>query len=693
MPSGSPVTGTAGRVHRADIQALRAVAVTSVLLYHLWPNRLPGGFTGVDVFFVISGFLIAGHMMAEVERTGRLRVGAFWARRARRLLPAALLTLLAVAAATAIWVPRARWEQFYGEVLASTLYVQNWRLARDAVDYLAATNDPSAVQHYWSLSAEEQFYVLLPLLLLGCLLVARVLRRPVRTVAALALVLVTAASFVHAMTLTASSPGVAYFSTFTRVWEFTAGALLALAADRLPRRARTAVVTTGLVLVAGSVLLVDGDLPFPGPWAAVAVTGTVLAIAGGSGTYLDRVGAWRPVAVVGAISFAIYLWHYPLIVIVPFATGHPLTTVDKLLIGVATLVLAWLSTRFVEDPIRFSPRLLGRRRPRTVAVVAVVAMAVVAVSAVVPRSLAERQAERETERAANVLADEPACLGAQARDPQLAPCDNPDLDDTLVPTVAARMDDNPNRADCWSPGGPDGTLRVCDLGPQDAETHLLAIGDSHNNALLSAWEAIAEERGWRISVAGRGWCWWTETDVPARDGEGDACRQWRADARQLVQDHPDVDGIVVTHRRYPATGQDSAPQLQAEPLADGLVRAWADRPSTDVPVIALEDNPMIPDATFDCLDTTPRERLAACDVPRGEALGATSGLREAVERSENAYLVDLTDFFCDARTCPVEIGHVLVYRDPSHLTGTYARTLAPYVADGIEQALRAVARR
>ncbi|MGH2840935.1 MAG: acyltransferase family protein, partial [Solirubrobacteraceae bacterium] len=152
-------------VVRPEIQALRAVAVMTVVIFHLWPDTLPGGFVGVDVFFAISGFLITLHLLREVERTGRVSIAGFWARRARRILPAALVVLLFCVVMTLAIVPQIHWDQSFREIRASTLYVENWQLAADAVDYQAQDNAPSSVQHFWSLSAEEQFYLVWPVLI------------------------------------------------------------------------------------------------------------------------------------------------------------------------------------------------------------------------------------------------------------------------------------------------------------------------------------------------------------------------------------------------------------------------------------------------------------------------------------------------------------------------------------------------
>src|SRR3954453_1708292 len=216
---------------RAEIQALRALAVALVLVYHLWPVVLPGGFVGVDVFFAISGFLITSLLLREAERGGSVSLRAFWARRARRILPAALLTVLVCALATVALVPLTRWQQFFAEMRASTAYVQNWKLAGGAVDYPAAANAPSPVQHYWSLSIEEHFYLVWPVLIAAAVRVTRgrpvqARRRAVTAVLAAATVL----SLLYSIAHTSADPAAAYFVTPTRAWELGAGALLALAA-------------------------------------------------------------------------------------------------------------------------------------------------------------------------------------------------------------------------------------------------------------------------------------------------------------------------------------------------------------------------------------------------------------------------------------------------------------------------------
>jgi peptidoglycan/LPS O-acetylase OafA/YrhL len=230
-----------------------------VVLFHLWPSRLPGGYVGVDIFFVISGFLIVGQLIRTVERRGRVDLMDFWARRARRLLPASLLVLSVTGIATVLWVPTVMWRQWFQEIIASALYVQNWLLAYNSVDYLGSENNASPAQHFWSLSVEEQFYILWPIIIVLLLLVGRRLStsrnlRIIRT----ALIVVTVVSFVVSVMAVATDPAPAYFTTQSRAWEFGVGGLLAYFARSTASRPawlRASASWLGLLLI-GMTLLV-----------------------------------------------------------------------------------------------------------------------------------------------------------------------------------------------------------------------------------------------------------------------------------------------------------------------------------------------------------------------------------------------------------------------------------------------------
>ena len=662
----------------------------SVLLYHLWPNRLSGGFVGVDVFFVISGYLITSHLIRERAKTGRIALGTFWARRAARLLPASLLVLLVVGIATLIWVPTALWPQFFGDMTASALYVQNWHLLFDSVDYLAADNLASPVQHFWTLSAEEQFYVLLPLLLVGSMLLLRKL--PWRAVMCFAVAIATGASFIYSIVQVEVAPSAAYFSTFTRAWEFGAGALLAFAPPLFGRRLGNIVAGAGVAAILAAVILYTGETPFPGIAALLPVVGTVLAIWGGAPSLLTALGRWAPIAMVGRVSYAIYLWHWGAVVIVPFATGIPLTTTHKLLIGAGSIGLAWLSTRYVEDVVRSSPSFLGGRRPRTIAVWSIAGMAWVLAISLISTQALQLSEQRVVEAQQRLVEEQPDCFGAQAMDPDLAPCDNPELDDApLVPALSDIERDDGNARGCWA--GPDvASFHVCSFGEDDADRHILAIGDSHNNAMIPAYKAAAKELGWRIDVAGHAGCYWTEEPLKlATDEQTEACAAWRQAADNYIATADDIDAIIVANRvSAESSGSDASTADDAEASTLGamapMAQAWSKRPDSDVPIIALRDNPDFGESPVSCVSEDPGTAAVRCVLSQ-EAVLPRDPKENAVKQDPNAQMIDLTRFYCADGKCPAVIGGVVVYRDGHHLTATYASTLGPYLASELKSAL------
>jgi peptidoglycan/LPS O-acetylase OafA/YrhL len=343
---------------RPDIQGLRAIAVLLVVAFHLWPEAVTGGFVGVDVFFVISGFLITGHLLQHPPRSARDLLD-FWGRRIRRILPAALLVLAVTAIATRLVVPETRWVADATETIASALYVENWALAATSVDYLAAAAAPSPVQHYWSLSIEEQFYIVWPVLLLGAYWLARRLTRTPLPVVRLAMLALIGGSLFISATATANDPASAYFITQTRVWELALGGFVATMAPmawslRFPALG-DGLAWVGLAMICAAGLVITETTPFPGTAALLPVLGAalvILAAAGGRGSP-TRLLAVRPIQHIGDTSYSIYLWHWPLIVLWPYVFGR----VDPVPILVASLALASVSKVLVEDRVRFAPSL------------------------------------------------------------------------------------------------------------------------------------------------------------------------------------------------------------------------------------------------------------------------------------------------------------------------------------------------
>jgi peptidoglycan/LPS O-acetylase OafA/YrhL len=682
---------TAPRNLRFDIQALRALAVASVVLYHLWPNHLPAGFIGVDIFFVISGYLITSHLFRSLEK-GEVRLGHFWSRRAIRLLPSSCLVLVLTGLAIVAWVPRNLWKQFLGEVVTSTLYVQNWNLAHSSIDYLNQDNGASPVQHFWSLSVEEQFYVALPLLLVVILALSKRFRFSAITVARILLLVVVVVSLAYSILETATSPGPAYFSTATRAWEFAAGGVAATFLSRGGRASRSSAwgsgaAAAGLVLLAVSLVVITPALPFPSYVAALPVAGAFLVVAYGGGTFLEKVGSIAPIAFLGRISYALYLWHWPGIVILPFITHHALTTRDKLSIGVAAVVLAWLTTRFLEEPLRFAPRTKSVR-PRRVLVLGAAAMALSVVVASTSIVVLNVQAGQAQAVARHVEKGGVPCFGAASLISSSKPCHNPRLDEVVVPDVSRLATDDANRPECWSQGDTD-TLKVCSLGPKSGYTkHLFAVGDSHNNALVDAYAAIAKKNRWRIDVAGRGSCYWTTaTQQQLTAALTASCATWKAKVTSFVEGQSSLNAVLVTHSDGSARVIPSSGKTLEQTTTEGLIGAWKTAAAKGIPIIAIHDNPIPLTATANCVAQDPPSANERCSFTPKIGSRFFDGQTDAAAQTQNARVVDLRRYLCSDKTCPVVIGSIIVYRDGTHMTRTFISTLEPYLEKELKKAL------
>lgn len=681
---------------------MRALAVILVVLFHLWPDRLTGGYVGVDVFFAISGYLITGHLLREASTPGGVRLPAFWARRIRRLTPAAALVLAATLIGTVLFLPSRLWQLTVEQVAASALGFENWLLAIQSVDYFGADNQPTAVQHYWSLSLEEQFYLVWPLVLVAVLLATRKLAAPIRT-RALGIVIgvVALASLAWSVVDTAGSPSSAYFSTFTHAWEFALGALLALLhdrvvvsrTDRLPRL-RAVGSWVGLVAIVAAGVLFTGASPFPGWIALLPIGGALLVIAAGTST--SRIQrplllASRPVQAIGGWSYSIYLWHWPLIVILAFALGHPLGTVTKVAVLVASIVLGALAKRFVEDPVRLSP-MLTRPVWRSYAAFTVAAALVVGSALAVGGAGARAavDAQEQAEQSIQQLLDDP-CFGAAAMSSAAACPDSHRVSADLGPDFAANdwgaiagvtkdgtLPDKLNCIDFSSDG--DGFLD-CTRGNPSSSTTIAIVGDSHALALFEPLERLAEASGWKIRGFLRNSC--TPSlpmlyDTPETKMD---CNAWRQAVADRIAEDDSIDLVVSTG--FTRGEPEAVFRGTHDDLVDGYVDLWNLWADAGKRVYAIEDVPVMGgDSIPDCVQLHETED-DPCAVSRADGLVSDPVADAAARIGSNATLVDLTDAFCDESRCHAVIGGVIAYRDPHHLSATFALTLIPRLRDVI----------
>ena len=723
----------AGVGFRPEIQALRAAAVLLVVGFHLWPDRLRGGFAGVDVFFVISGFLITGHLARELAQGGTIRLPAFYARRARRLLPAALTVLLAAAVGVFALLPMTVWPRTWHEILASALYFENWSLAGDSVDYFAAEDPPTLVQHFWSLSVEEQFYLAWPLLLLlaGAFsrwIPARLAPRPMRRLGGRRRVLPAAVAGLGLVlsfgwSALPHGSGAEYFSTFARAWEFAAGGLLALVVDARaagrctgqqdsppdPGRGKpsprgesgppvpavasgqwwtTSLSWVGWAAVLGSGLLLTEALRFPGWVAVFPVLGTVAVIAAGSpsgrfGT--DRLIRSRPVQFTGGISYSLYLWHWPVIILFGRGPGGLENNgTSRFFLLAICVLLAVASTYLIEAPLRRSAR---PRRGRTgwtlgFAAAGMAAITLIAVIGMQRVESVQAQAEQQIEA---VRLNPPNCFGAAALDPLRPGCDRPAPARPIpVPNPVAAFDDKP---DTCMQAIDRAKLKLCSTGPaaSDATRQVAVIADSHGMALMPALQQVARERGWRLIALLKGSCPLT-TAVRVMDPKDAAsCVRWNREVQTWLAGHPGIDEVIVTasskNEFVPAAGL-NGPQTAAQ----GYRQAWAELPARIRRIVVIRDVPRPRPDVVDCASAALNSGrpVRECGLPAKQALLDDPAAQAALTSGRAPQLIDLSQYFCRNDYCSPEIGGAFVYRDGHHLTATFSRTLAPLLGAALQ---------
>ncbi|GGI05957.1 acyltransferase family protein [Egicoccus halophilus] len=682
------------RRFRSDIEGLRGIAVLLVMIYHAGAAWLPGGYVGVDVFFVLSGYLITRGLVTELERTGRIALPTFYARRFRRLLPASTLVLVTTVLGARVFASPMVAESVARDGLWSAAWLANYRFVAVGLDYLAADLAESPLLHFWSLAVEEQFYVLWPLLVLG--LAAAFRGRGRRPIVA-GLVVVTLVSFAWAVVDSVTDPTLAYLSLHTRAWELAAGALLALVGARLGPGAARLAAGVGLAAVVGAAAVFDATTTFPGPWALIPVLGTVAVLAAGDrdrnplAPVLDRAWLQRT----GKLSYSLYLWHWPVLVLTEHALGRPLRALEAVACLAASWLLAEASFALVEDPVRHSRRLAARPRNSlsmgaSLAAGSLVLSLVAAISA--PTLTGAGQSERALlEAMAQFTSDgEPDAAGkpvsvAGELDEALrtileAAGDTEAVPAGLTPPLAEAGERLPRIYDdgCVASGV---ESPPCVYGDPAAERTLVLFGDSHAAHWFPAFERLAVERGWRLVVLVKAGC--PSADIHIwRDGtRGDACTTWREHAfTRLADERPEL--LVVSNASHYEAHTFEGERLEGEDarnLAEGQSRTTSriHEVSPDTRVVAFGVSPRLDFVAPECLARN-LDTLEACTPTLADAVDLE--LRDAQRARATAdgiAFVDTTRFVCAEGRCPLVVGDLLVYWDTHHLTVAYAHWVTP----------------
>ena len=678
---------------RPEIQALRAIAVLAVVLYHLWPDRVSGGYVGVDIFFAISGYLIVGHLLREVEVSGTVKLASFWAKRARRLLPASLFVLVVTGLVTVVYVPVVLWQQFFHEIGASALYVLNWVLAYNAVDYLAADNSASPVQHFWSLSVEEQFYIVWPLLIVAVLFVARARGRRGGPAVGAALVVLTVLSFAYSCFGVATDPAGAYFVTTGRAWEFGLGGVLAFFATvRAGDTVRTIAAWAGLLAIAAALWLYTPLTPFPGFAALLPTVGTLAVIWAGSPRRRwapSALLALRPVQFVGDVSYSFYLWHWPPIVLLPFILGRDLDTLTRVAILLGALLLAWLTKVLVEDPVRNGRALVAR--PAWVSLAVLLAATVVVAGG---SSVAWARAQDTIDRAAVVveqaLETGSPCVGAPAGIPE-NDCPRPyAVTDLTNPAFAATdIGKGVQVVDQCKQTLEDAAVIACSVGDPGGSRSIAVVGDSHAGHFLEALDRYGQSNGIRFIAYLKTWCTGTGADdvasvITATPAGLTSCTEWGKAVLDQIASDPTISAVVYSNyaRAYAAQAAIGRPAT-----AEDYERAWATLSAAGKRVILLRDIPSASTDVPSCVAAN-MGTYDPCTTPESSALfSADEDPMMQAAASADVDVVDLTDVFCTDGVCHSVIGGLVVYFGNHHMTATFSRTISSIVGDALEEAL------
>jgi peptidoglycan/LPS O-acetylase OafA/YrhL len=665
---------------RGDIEGLRGAAVLLVLGFHAGVPGVAGGYVGVDVFFVISGFLITGLLWRELSDTGAISFSQFYTRRIRRLLPAAGLVLIATAAAILVLIPFLDWPRFGWDITSAAAYVSNFRFALDSTDYLAAELAQSPVLQYWSLSVEEQFYLIWPIALVGLWAIARRIPAVKMKIMAGGLAVIAVLSLAATMVLTTSAQPWAFFMMPTRAWEFAVGGLVALwlmSGRKTPRGLGLAAGWLGIVavLTAGAVFSIS--TAFPGTAALLPVLGTGALLLAGAGYHRWGVSSALRVSwlrAIGRISYAWYLWHWPFLVIGAVVFGSRLDLWQSVALVGLSWVPAYLTYRFVENPIRAKNARTAVGPFSTRRGAAVLGASVTGAAIAAGLMLTSWPSSSEPSLS---LAQEGSESVADLRTDPAAPTSG-----KLTPTIADARDDIPKSY-------PDGChLQVldtvsgpCEYGDPSGARRVILWGDSHAAQWLPALHKVGVGEGWVVVNRAKSSCPLGGSsavlDKPFNRAYTE-CKDWLATVQvEIAASPPDLVIVSGYQPTLPADDGAGQPEVWSQAMAADLAMLS----QTGTSVIVLGDTPYMGIDVPTCLAKAGTQNQA-CSKPRAD-VQPNSADRIAANIAEVPYL-NMSDSICGADLCEaIRFGRV-VWRDQHHLTASYAAALSDVLRQHID---------
>ncbi|OZG30433.1 acyltransferase [Williamsia sp. 1138] len=706
----SPLKRSSGSEYRLDLDGLRGIAITLVAVFHIWFGRVSGG---VDVFLTLSGYFFVASLLKHVLATNpstenwmeALNPGPRLWRLARRLLPALLTVLLFIVVMCLILMPRTRWSPLGNEAIASALYYQNWHLALASQDYAAADSANSPMQHLWSMSVQGQFFVvtMLAAFALGGILKLLAMRfaafrKPpvIRGIVFAALLAVAAVSFAWAHYRHGINQPFNYYDTIARTWEPIVGGLLAvwMPRVRMPQWMRNVLGLIALGLIISCGWWIVGVQQYPSTMALVPVGATLLLIwsgsrqtAPGDAAAPGAVSSWlaHPSIVwLGSIAYALYLWHWPLLIFyLTWQYKDRANVIEGAGIIAVSLVLAWATAKYIESPLR-----AGRstsiaaaektgRSPRWLSYATVLTSILVVMTAVTGVGI-----WRWNDHVKNLTVD------TENLDPRLYPGARAFLDNAPVPRVEAEP--SPQVVDKDWPitsydsvisGWKDGSIKVGVYGDPAATRTVALVGGSHAEYWITALDAIGKAQGFKVTTYLKVGCPLTTEHVFTWFGQKYyQCNEWSRDVMaRLAVDKPDV---VFTNSTRPVEGQ-----ITGDFVPKDYIDVFSEFRDRGQKVVAVRDNPWSvgQESPPECLALG--KKPSVCGVERSLVMAPTDPALAIAPDFPNMSFLDYTDAMCDATYCPAVVGNILLWHDFHHLTATFVRSLIPALTVDLQKAL------
>lgn len=648
-------TTTSGRRYLSGVQGLRTVAALLVATYHIWFSRVSGG---VDVFFVVAGFF-ATLSLLKLDKVDGIRgriqfVGQYLLRTARRVVPSASIVVAATAVAAVAWMPTSLWSANFSHGVASIAFAENWQLIRTETDYLQQGFSASPFQQFWALAIQVQFYVLFPVIMFAAIVLATMLGASGKRAVFVTALVVFLGSFAYSVYLTALDQPVAYFNTFTRLWEFMAGALLAVL---LVREIRSKVLASVLGWVGLLVLIFFGaalDLSafLPGAVSLIPVTSAILIILSSYSSSEPAILRSRPVLWFADASFAFYLWHWPLLIVYRLRIDEDVNLLGGVAILLLSALLAVATTRFVEAPIRNSAPLQR----------SLVATLVAGSLTLIPAAAGLGYWKLTNDHA----------YAAAAADVEALTSGAPSTG-ALVPAPIYARDDI---VDSYTNGChqtiTDPEVIPCVSGEEGAAARVALVGGSHSLQWLNVVREVAANHDAEVVSMTKSACVFGDVAALNSDEYHPSCKEWSSNVlAELLGNPPDA---VITIATRQIDGREEIP--------DGYRVYFDALSSAGIPVVGIRDNPWFDDDIPPCIEL---RGAAECGIDR------TSFYREItaldVPELDQFTFVDTADDYCTATECGVIDGAVLMYRDRHHLTGTWTLQHGQRVAGALREVI------